>query len=378
MNLKTLIRDDFWLAISNTYGSENYSHAILDAMHYLSEVIREKSGLDGDGQGLVGAAFGGQSPVLRVNKLQTETERNIQKGLEQILRGMYQAIRNPRSHEQIEDTKNTADSIIYFVNYLLCIIDQSHEPFTIPGFLARVFDEHFVKESRYASLLVTELPQNKCFDVLVEVYRRKREGEGTNIAYVVKEILNRISEDQISDFLVIVSEELKVTQDNTDLRLSLQLLPPELWKKLNITSRMRTENILLKSIEEGKANSQGKTINGAGALGTWASKFVQYFELKNQVGRIIVQKLNGSFDEQVYVFKFFLRQLPLIYDGSYLKENCIKALCKAVNEEGFIGNFTSDLERFLKDEFFSFPEDWRKLILVELPNLNFEDDEIPF
>jgi uncharacterized protein (TIGR02391 family) len=77
MNIKPLIRQELWLAISNTYEAENYSPAIVDAMHYLSDVIREKSGLDGDGNALVGAAFSGQSPVLRVNKLQTESERKI-------------------------------------------------------------------------------------------------------------------------------------------------------------------------------------------------------------------------------------------------------------------------------------------------------------
>ncbi len=286
MNLKSLIRQELWLAVSNTYETENYSHAILDAMHYMSEIIREKSGVDGDGQGLVGAAFGGQSPILRVNKLQTETERNIQKGLEQILRGMYQGIRNPRSHEQIDDTKNTADAIIYFVNYLISIIDQSQEPFTITGFVSRVFDKHFVHSPRYAELLVAEIPHSKYLDVLVEMYRRKREGEGENLAYVVKEILKVISEEQISDFLTIVSEELKTTQENIDIRLTLQMLPPILWKNLNMAARMRAENILIKSIEEGKANSQGKTLNGAGALGTWAGEFLQHFELKYNVGGV--------------------------------------------------------------------------------------------
>ena len=85
MNLKTHISQQLWLAISNTYESENYSHAILDAAHYLSDVLREKTGVDGDGQSLVGKALGGQAPILRINKLQTESERNTQKGLEQIL-----------------------------------------------------------------------------------------------------------------------------------------------------------------------------------------------------------------------------------------------------------------------------------------------------
>jgi len=188
MNLKTQIKESLWFAISNTYDTENYSHAILDAMHYLSNVLREKSGLDGDGHGLVGAALGGSSPVLRVNKLQTETEKNIQRGLEQMLRGMYQFVRNPRSHEQIEDSKNTADAIILFINHILGILEQSQEPFTIQAFLERVFDEHFVHSSRYAELLVSNIPNGKMIDTLIEIYRRKREGEGRNISLVATEI----------------------------------------------------------------------------------------------------------------------------------------------------------------------------------------------
>lgn len=82
MNLKTHIHPQLWLAISNTYEAENYSHSILDAIHYLSDMLREKSGQDGDGQSLVGKALGGKSPILRINKLQTESERNVQKGLQ--------------------------------------------------------------------------------------------------------------------------------------------------------------------------------------------------------------------------------------------------------------------------------------------------------
>lgn len=126
MDLKSHIKPELWNAICKTYEAENYSPAILDAMHYLSEILREKSGEDGDGARLVASVLGGDSPKLRLNNLQTETEKNIQRGILQILTGMYMAIRNPRSHEQANgDTVETANAIIYFINYLLKQIDNS-------------------------------------------------------------------------------------------------------------------------------------------------------------------------------------------------------------------------------------------------------------
>jgi uncharacterized protein (TIGR02391 family) len=373
MNLQGLIKSQLWFAISNTYEAGNYSHAILDAMHYLSEVLREKSGLDGDGQPLVGAALGGKSPILRVNKLQTETERNIQKGLAQMLRGMYQGIRNPRSHEQIEDTKTTADAIILFVNYLLGILDESQEPFTITGFLERVFDEHFVQSARYTELLVEEIPAGKRLDILIEIYRRKREGDGSNLKYVVKELLRQLAEDQIAHFLPIVSEELKVTQDTVDIRLTLQILPSELWPRLDEAARLRTENLLIKSIEEGRATSDGKIIKGAGALGTWARDFLKYFSLKSRAGQVVLKKLRQDEPSQQYIFHFLLGVLPDMYDTSYRKDACIVAIAEAVEAE-----FGDSLMRELRDYYWRFPEDWKNSLKGVIPALEEYEADIPF
>lgn len=372
MNLQALIRPQLWLAISNTYETGNYSHAILDAMHLLSDVLREKSGLDGDGAPLVGAVLGGKSPVLRVNKLQTETERSIQIGLENILRGMYLAIRNPRSHEQIEDNKDTADSIVYFINFLLSILEESQEPFTIPGFLNRVFDQHFPPLARYAEVLVEEIPIGKRLDILIEIYRRKREGDGSNLNYVVRELLKRLEKDQIAQFLGVVSEELKVTQYDHDIRLTLQILDPSLWPELREASRLRAENILMKSIREGQSSADGKTIQGAGALGTWARDFLQYFDPKSRVHETLLRKLGQSISEQWYVFHFFLRVMPSLYAASYRERHCIMAIIQAVRSETGEG-----LVESLRNQYSSFPDDWKRLLDENLPEL-IQDEDIPW
>ncbi len=112
MNLETRIDTRLWDAVRISYENRNFTGLIQDSMYFLTDLIREKTGLEGDGASLVGQAFGGRSPLLKVNKLQTESEKNEQKGVEQIIRGLYQAIRNPRSHEKILDTEENATAII--------------------------------------------------------------------------------------------------------------------------------------------------------------------------------------------------------------------------------------------------------------------------
>ena len=115
MNLETILVKRLWESIQSSYEARNFTGAILDAIYSLSDLIREKTGLQSDGTTLVGQALGGKSPKLKVNRLQTESEKNVQSGIEQILRGLFQAVRNPRSHEKRVDTQKDAD-----FNYSFC------------------------------------------------------------------------------------------------------------------------------------------------------------------------------------------------------------------------------------------------------------------
>ncbi len=88
MNLETRLDARPWAAVQVSYEKRNYTNAILDSIYLLTDVIRQKSGLEGDGAALVGQALGGTAPKLKLNKLQTESDRNIQSGVEQLLRGV--------------------------------------------------------------------------------------------------------------------------------------------------------------------------------------------------------------------------------------------------------------------------------------------------
>ena len=140
MTVRNEIDVELWEAIQKNYDAENYTGAILDAIFKLTDTIRNKTGLEGDGASLIGQAFGGDDPRIKLNKLQTDSEKDIQKGIQDILRGIYTGIRNPRSHDSMSDDKLSTDAIIVFINYLLRLIDQSKLRFNEEDFLERIFD----------------------------------------------------------------------------------------------------------------------------------------------------------------------------------------------------------------------------------------------
>jgi len=80
---------------------QNYFHAVLEATKSVSQKIRDKTGLPGDGGELANRAFAlGQTgiPFLAFNSLQTDTEKSEQSGLMNIFIGVFGAFRNVTAH----------------------------------------------------------------------------------------------------------------------------------------------------------------------------------------------------------------------------------------------------------------------------------------
>lgn len=77
---------------------DNYFHAVLEAVKGVAERIRQMSGLGSDGADLINQAFSVKSPIIKLNSLQTETELSEQKGITNLLVGVFGAIRNPTAH----------------------------------------------------------------------------------------------------------------------------------------------------------------------------------------------------------------------------------------------------------------------------------------
>ncbi|CAN7515793.1 TIGR02391 family protein [Rhizobacter sp. LjRoot28] len=78
--------------------TDNYFHAVLEAVKGVAERIRQMSGLASDGAELVNQSFSTKTPILAISSLKTETELSEQKGFSNLLIGLFGAIRNPIAH----------------------------------------------------------------------------------------------------------------------------------------------------------------------------------------------------------------------------------------------------------------------------------------
>ena len=98
MEIDDLIHDDIREESFDLYEKGFYRESMINSILCLFDMIRNQAGLQDDGSNLVGKAFSIDNPRLILADLQSESGRNIQKGIIQLLQGYFQAYRNVGSH----------------------------------------------------------------------------------------------------------------------------------------------------------------------------------------------------------------------------------------------------------------------------------------
>ena len=78
--------------------SENYFHAVFEAVKSVAEEIRIKSNLTLDGGELVDRALSISTPLIKINTLETETHKSEQKGFGNLIKGVFGMFRNTTAH----------------------------------------------------------------------------------------------------------------------------------------------------------------------------------------------------------------------------------------------------------------------------------------
>jgi len=106
------------------FEHENYWNAVNNAMRHLEVRIREKSGLSHElvGVKLVTGAFAVPSGKLKVRICKTEEE---EEGFQLILMGLIKFHRNAKAHDEGNLDRNSALSIIGYVDYIVRVIDTA-------------------------------------------------------------------------------------------------------------------------------------------------------------------------------------------------------------------------------------------------------------
>lgn len=104
----------------------HYSQAIFESTKALNNIVRLISGVeDRDGIQLMEFVFNPKNPILRFNSLQTDSDKEEQKGYMMMFCGAVAGLRNPRAHSIIKDAPERSLEFIGFVSLLAKLCDDT-------------------------------------------------------------------------------------------------------------------------------------------------------------------------------------------------------------------------------------------------------------
>jgi uncharacterized protein (TIGR02391 family) len=298
MIVQTDIDDDLWAAIEARYQNGDYTGAIQDCFVFLGNLLRDKADVSADGVDLVNKAFSESSPKIKVNKLETQSDADEQKGIGNLLRGLYQSVRNPRSHEKYNDSEQSAIAVISFVSYLVVKIRGSTGQFEIDPFIELVTDKRFVKTEEYCDALVAEIPERKFFDTMISLYKQKVTIDVYNVQYIFQALLKRAKPNQIESLVKIIGEELRRTTNDIEIKYIFRILNQELWSQIESVARIRTENRIVEGIKESHY------------LPTWCTAMFPVFKNRDALYSAMETRVSSEKDEDIeYFYKYMFRSV---------------------------------------------------------------------
>jgi uncharacterized protein (TIGR02391 family) len=111
--------------------ADNYFHAVMEAVKSVMDKLRTKSGLDCDGMSLIDRSLLGDSPIVRINSLVTESERSEQKGFAHLLKGITGMFRNTTAHEARVHwvmSKDDAEDLLSTASLIHRRLDKARTP----------------------------------------------------------------------------------------------------------------------------------------------------------------------------------------------------------------------------------------------------------
>jgi uncharacterized protein (TIGR02391 family) len=99
VNLHPVIQD----AARPSFSVERRAEAVFEAFKAIELRVGALLGSERTGMSLMGDAFGGDPPRLRLNELATRSDRDEQEGFTFIFKGAVQGVRNPKAHGLFEE-----------------------------------------------------------------------------------------------------------------------------------------------------------------------------------------------------------------------------------------------------------------------------------
>ena len=301
MDLKNYLREDLYKAIVAHYEKEDYTETLRDALFHIKDILQEKSGnYDKDNTGLVESCLLGKNPSIRLNKGESDSEKDFQQGIGFAFKGLCMHIRNPISHEKITYTQEEADSILLYINYLLKQIDNSSGKNLIEDWIIFLKQSNFTATKEYAEELIKELPAKKRYDRLVNIYKERTTIEPHTINNFINQIVSKLTIAEKKAFVEFLNDDLKTCEPDYELSMFFHFFAEFFYDDLKKLVKLHIEDLILQGIKKAEYDRETKKTNSKiTSFLTWTAKYIEKFSNQKELYQAIYDNKTSSNEKKI-------------------------------------------------------------------------------
>ena len=367
-------------SIKMHYDNKDYTEVVRDAILCLMSEIRKKSDLqNSDGVDLINKAFSEKNPIIKINKMQTETEKNKQKGVMNMSKGLVEYFRNPMSHSKQNYTKKVADAILVIVDEILLEeISQSKSLNSIEELYLEAINDLSPSTSRYAKIFVNSIPNNKEYELLIELFNNRNELKKEKMI-IVNELIKKITKEEFDEYCSNIEKELygQITEDSI-INL-LKFISDDVWINLSDFCKTEIEELVFEDINNCKIyidyyTNEDEIKVEKGNIFDNSLHIINNFSNKIDIYKIIYKKMDES-KENEEIFDYYIEKyFKLIINYIEPETDMIQYI---ENRLSYINDpiWKSSMERCLKEVDIS--NKWKRQLHIFGLNI-LKDDELPF
>ena len=235
-------------AIKSHYNNKDYTEVVRDALLCMATEIRKKSDLaDDDGVDLINKAFSEKNPLIKINKLSTTTKKNKQAGIRDLSKGLIEYFRNPMSHSKQTYSKRIADAILVLLDdVILDEIMDSRSINSIEDWFLEISNDLFPNTERYATNLVTTIPENKRLDLSVLLYQN-RDKLTKSKDKVINELLKNLKPEEFKEYCEVIEKDLFGKIDENQIISLLKFITEAIWTNFSELTKTKLEDLILEN-----------------------------------------------------------------------------------------------------------------------------------
>ena len=301
-------------SIKMHYENKDYTEVIRDAILCLMNEIRKKSDLqDDDGVDLINKAFSEKKPLIKINKMQTQTEKNKHRGINDLSKGIVEYFRNPMSHAKQNYSKEVADALLVIIDkVLLEEITQSKSINSIEDWYLEVTSELCPNTNRYARNLADNIPNNKVYELIVQLYKNRESLKDEKIT-IINELIKKLNDEEFAEYCSIIEADIFGKSKEEDIVKILNFISEKVWRNFNDLSKVKIEDMVLEDIQKCNVYIPDDAFNSFdmdsiqehGYIAIGAKHLFNIFDNKKEIAECIYKKLVNS-ENNEFEFDFFI------------------------------------------------------------------------